>query len=153
MGGSMKKFKFQLETLLKVTTMERDKKQVELAEAAHKVEEEREKLAQYLAEMQKGQQDFDELTQKGKIKVNTVIMYTNFFNYKRLQIEQQQKAILQAENERKQKLKELVDVTNKLKSIEQLKEKRRQEYFQEMMAEEQKILDELGGQLYFRKAK
>ena len=39
---------------------------------------------------------------------------------------------------------------NKLKSIEQLKEKRLQEYMAEMLYEEQKQLDELGGQMYFR---
>ena len=40
---------------------------------------------------------------------------------------------------------------NELKSIEQLKEKRRREYIEEMLAEEQKMLDEIGLNLYMRK--
>ena len=38
-----------------------------------------------------------------------------------------------------------------LKSIEQLKEKRRNEYNAEVLAEEQKMLDEIGLQLSMRK--
>ena len=38
----------------------------------------------------------------------------------------------------------------KLKSIEQLKEKRLQEYKAELLHEEQKMLDEIGSQLYTR---
>ena len=44
----------------------------------------------------------------------------------------------------------VIAVMNKLKSIEQLKEKRLQQYMAEALQEEQKQLDEIGGQLYFR---
>ena len=43
-----------------------------------------------------------------------------------------------------------MDVMSYLKSIEQLKEKRLQEYKEEMLLEEQKMLDELGTQLMMR---
>ena len=39
---------------------------------------------------------------------------------------------------------------NKLKSIEQLKAKRLQQYKEEALLEEQKLLDEIGLQLYMR---
>ena len=45
---------------------------------------------------------------------------------------------------------ELIAVMNKLKSIEQLREKRLQQYMSEALQEEQKQLDEIGGQLFFR---
>ena len=44
-----------------------------------------------------------------------------------------------------------VNVISYLKSIEQLKEKRLQEYQAEALAEEQKMLDEIGLQLTMRK--
>ena len=100
--------------------------------------------------MAKGQKDYDEITAKGGITVGTLMTFNSFFNWKRTQIEQQQQAILKAQSERQARLKELVAVVNKLKSIEQLKEKRLQEYMAEMLYEEQKQLDELGGQMYFR---
>ena len=42
----MKKFKFQLETLLKVTRMNKDKAEVELAKATQNLEEQRQLLKQ-----------------------------------------------------------------------------------------------------------
>ena len=39
---------------------------------------------------------------------------------------------------------------NKLKSIEQLKEKRFRQYQENLLLEEQKLLDEIGLQLYMR---
>ena len=146
----MKKFKFQLETLLKVTRMNKDKAEVELAKATKNLEEQRQLLKQYLEDMAKGQKDYDEITAKGGITVGTLMTFNSFFNWKRTQIEQQQQAILKAQSERQARLKDLVAVVNKLKSIEQLKEKRLQEYMAEMLYEEQKQLDELGGQMYFR---
>ena len=63
----------------------------------------------------------------------------------------QQGILLQMRNERQKKLKELMDVMSYLKSIEQLKEKRLQEYREEAMQEEQKMLDEIGLQLTMRR--
>ena len=52
--------------------------------------------------------------------------------------------------QRFESLKELQEVMSYLKSIEQLKEKRWQEYQAEAMHEEQKMLDEIGLQLAMR---
>jgi flagellar FliJ protein len=82
--------------------------------------------------------------------VGTLMTYNSFFNYKREQIEQQQHYIMECQAERQKRMTELVKIMNKLKSIEQLKEKRFQQYMAEVLFEEQKVLDEIGGQLYFR---
>jgi len=58
--------------------------------------------------------------------------------------------ILQTKNDRQKKLKELMEVMSYLKSIEQLKEKRFQEYKEQALFEEQKMLDEIGLQLAMR---
>ena len=47
----MKKFRFQLETLLKVTRMQKDRAEVAFAEVSRRLEEERQQLRQYLEEM------------------------------------------------------------------------------------------------------
>lgn len=146
----MKKFKFQLETLLKVTRMNKEKAEVELAKATKNLEDQRARLTVLLQEMAKGHKDYEELTSKGSITIGTLTTFNSFFNWKRIQIEEQQQNIMKAQAERQARMKELVAVMNKLKSIEQLKEKRLQEYMAEMLYEEQKQLDELGGQMYFR---
>ena len=149
----MKKFKFQLETLLKVTRRKKDDAEMKFAEVSRRLEEHRAHLQDLLRELQEGQAEYAERTSAGKtINVDVIVTYNNFFNWKREQIEQQQQLILRTMQERQQKLKILTDLMTYLKSIEQLKEKRLREYNEAALAEEQKFLDELGLQLTMRKA-
>ena len=147
----MKKFRFQLETLLKVTRMQKDRAEVAFAEVSRRLEEERQQLRQYLEEMQQGHKDYEDIIAARCMTVGTLMTYNSFFDWKRRQIEAQQDQIVQTRAEQQKKLRELMEVMNELKSIEQLKEKRRREYIEEMLAEEQKMLDEIGLNLYMRK--
>ena len=148
----MKKFKFQLETLLKVTKRKKDDAEMQFAESSRILEECRAKLQVLLRELSEGQAEFAEKTSEGKtVTVSVIMMYNQFFNWKRRQIEQQQQVILKATQDKQQKLKILMQLMTYLKSIEQLKEKRRNEYNAELLFEEQKMLDEIGLQLSMRK--
>jgi flagellar FliJ protein len=62
----------------------------------------------------------------------------------------QQGILLQMKAEKQKKLQALMEVMSYLKSIEQLKERRWQEYQAEALQEEQKMLDEIGLQLTMR---
>ena len=149
----MKKFKFQLETLLKVTRRKKDDAEMKFAEVSRRLEQHRARLQDLLRELQEGQAEYADKTSAGKrINVDVIVTYNNFFNWKREQIEQQQQLILRTMQERQQKLKILTDLMTYLKSIEQLKEKRLREYNEAALAEEQKFLDELGLQLTMRNA-
>lgn len=148
----MKKFKFQLETLLKVTRMKKEDAEVAFAEASRKLEEAREGMNTLLAEMQQGQHDYEALSKEGtRVTIGKLMAFNSFFAWKREQIEMQQNILLQLRGEKQKKLKALMDIMSYLKSIEQLKEKRLQEYQAEALAEEQKMLDEIGLQLTMRK--
>lgn len=148
----MKKFKFQLETLLKVTRMKKEDAEVAFAESSRKLEEAREGMNTLLAEMQQGQHDYEALSKEGtRVTIGKLMAFNSFFAWKREQIEMQQNILLQLRGEKQKKLKALMDVMSYLKSIEQLKEKRLQEYQAEALAEEQKMLDEIGLQLTMRK--
>ncbi len=148
----MKKFKFQLETLLKVTRMKKEDAEVAFVEASRKLEEAREGMNTLLAEMQQGQHDYEALSKEGtRVTIGKLMAFNSFFAWKREQIEMQQNILLQLRGEKQKKLKALMDVMSYLKSIEQLKEKRLQEYQAEALAEEQKMLDEIGLQLTMRK--
>ena len=147
----MKKFKFQLETLLKVTRMKKDEAEVKFAEVSRRLENQRSQLHILLDEMQKGQRDYESISKEGKrVTVGRLMAFNSFFAWKRGQIEQQQQLILETKGERQQRLKELMEVMSYLKSIEQLKEKRLQEYKEQALFEEQKMLDEIGLQLAMR---
>ncbi len=147
----MKKFRFKLETLLKVTRMNKEKAQVALAAATQELEEARAQLQQYLQDMTRGHRDYDELTGAGKtISLGRLMTFNSFFNWKREQIEAQQRVIMEKQSVRQQRMRELVEIMHQLKSIEQLREKQLRQYMDELLQEEQKQLDEIGGQLYFR---
>ncbi len=149
----MKKFRFQLETLLKVTRMKKEDAEVRFAEISRKLEDERQVLARLLHEMQQAQRDYEEISREGRrISIGQLMSFNSFFAWKRQQIEDQQAAIMRTRQERQQRLKELMEVMSYLKSIEQLKEKRWKEYQAEALFEEQKMLDEIGLQLYMRQA-
>ena len=148
---AMKKFKFQLETLLRVTRRKKDDAERDFAAAARKVEEAREGLNTLMEEMQKGQRDYDALAQEGvRVTVGRLMAFNSFFAWKREQIEMQQGILLQMKAEKQKKLQALMEVMSYLKSIEQLKERRWQEYQAEALQEEQKMLDEIGLQLTMR---
>ena len=147
----MKKFKFQLETLLKVTKRKKDDAEMKFAEASRYLEECRAQLQVLMRELQECQEEFAALTSEGKkITIGKIMIYNRFFNWKREQIEKQQQLILKATQDKQEKLKILMKIMTYLKSIEQLKEKRLNEYNAEMLFEEQKTLDEIGLQLHIR---
>ena len=147
----MKKFKFQLETLLKVTQRKKDDAELKFAEVSRRLEDEKKNLQVFLKEMKRGQMEYAEITGEGKkVTIGVIMTYNAFFNWKRQQIEKQQQLILKITEERQQKLKKLMELMTYLKSIEQLKEKRLREYNEELLFEEQKMLDEIGLQLYVR---
>ncbi|MCI6101134.1 MAG: flagellar export protein FliJ [Selenomonas sp.] len=150
----MKKFKFQLETLLRVTRSKKEDAEVAFANASRALEDKRAHMQLLLEEMQRGQREFESITQEGKrVTVGRLMDFHSFFQWKREQIEMQQQLILQAKAERQKRLKELMEVMSYLKSIEQLREKRLQEYKDAALHEEQKMLDEIGLQLYMRNGK
>ena len=149
----MKKFKFQLETLLKVTKMEKEKAEVELAKISKLLTEQQEYMEKLRLEMQQGQKDYERLTEGARITVGTLMTYNSFFAWKREQLQLQDEAILQSKAQKSKRLQELLAVRNKLESIEQLREKRFNEFRQEQLFEEQKQLDEIGLQIYTRRAR
>lgn len=135
-----------------MTKMKKEEAEVALGKASRKLEEARMGLETLLAEMQKGQQDYDALSQEGtRVTIGRLMSFNSFFAWKREQIEMQQNILLQVRGEKQQKLKELMEVLSYLKSIEQLREKRLQEYKEDVLKEEQKMLDEIGLQLTTRR--
>ena len=147
----MKKFRFQLETLLKVTRMKKEEAEVAFAKAVRALEEERAYQRQLLEDMAQGQRDYEKISKEGThIKIGRLMSFNQFFGWKRQQIEDQQQVILRANAVRQKALKVLMEQMSALKSIEKLREKRLAEYKAEALREEQKMLDEIGLQLTMR---
>lgn len=147
--AGLKKFKFQLAALLKVTKMKKEQAEIAFAEAVQNLEIQRKALADFEAELKQGMEDYYYL-QNDKITVDRLMSYGTYFDRMRKQIASQEEVIVVAEERRTACLELLKATMNKLKSIEQLKEKRFAEFKSQQLFEEQKELDEIGLQLYTR---
>lgn len=148
----MKKFKFSLAAVLKISKMEKEQAEIEFAKAAHQLIQQKEKLSAYHMEVERGMHDYYQLS-KEKITVDTLTSYSGYFETMRERIKKQQQVILNAEQFRTEKLDVLQVAMRKLKSIEQLREKKLEKFKAEQLAVEQKELDEIGLQIYMRTAR
>lgn len=146
----MKKFKFQLEAVLKVTKLKKERAEIAFAEAMDFLYKQEALLKQYQDELDKSYDDYNEIAMRGSINAGLLIMYSNYFEHMKSSIIRQEQTVIQAEQTKQEKLKALQYEMSRLESIEKLKEKRWQEYWAEAMAEEQKNLDEIGLQIYVR---
>ena len=95
-------------------------------------------LAQFRAEQSKRQ------------TIDTLKNYYFYFDKLNVSITVQQEQVEAADQQRCQCLTELAAATTKLKLVEKLKEKRLAEYKAEMLQQDQKLLDELGMQVFMR---
>ena len=145
----MKKFKFQLATLLKVSEHKKDQAQIIFAEADTKLLVEEEKMEQVLAAYEQCLQDYYEVTKKS-IGIDELKTYAVYFEKLQNDIKNQQEQVRIAVEDKNCCLNKLEEEISKLKTIEQLKEKKIEEYKTDLLQTEQKELDEIGLQIFKR---
>ncbi len=145
----MKKFKFRLAAVLKVAQIKKEQAEIAFAKATNLLMQEQETLKSFELELAEGLKSYSEIENK-KITIDLLTSYNTYFFRLRMQIENQQHVILEAEKARLECLETFKIALNKLKSIEQLKAKRFEEFKNEQLIEEQKELDEIGLQIHTR---
>ena len=80
----MKKFRFQLETLLRVTRSKKEDAEVAFAKASRDLEDRRAHMQILLDEMQRGQRDYEAISKEGKrVTVGRLMDFHSFFAWKR----------------------------------------------------------------------
>ncbi|WP_196594651.1 flagellar export protein FliJ [Pectinatus sottacetonis] len=147
----MKKFVFQLETFLKISKIEREKAEIAMAMAVKNFQKQNEIHLSLQKELANSLMEYEQILLKNKVNVNLLQIYGDFFSWKRYQIDLQKTAIKKAEKQQKECLVNLLKHEKQVKSLEQIRQKRFDEYKYEMLAEEQKQIDEIGLQIHMRK--
>lgn len=145
----MKKFKFQLAALLKVTKMKKEQAEIEFAESSQRLLKEQRVLKKIEEEEQENIRAYYKIAQNS-VKINDLVFYSSYFEHVKKRKSQQALAIVEAETYNQQCLQVLRKAMSKLKTIEQLREKRLDQFKQSMLDEEQKELDEIGLKIYTR---
>lgn len=148
----MKKFRFRLATVLKVSQIKKEQAEIDFAEATNFLLQQMQSLVEYENELSQGMQNYYNM-QNQSVTIDKLTSYGSYFDRMRNQIQRQQQAIVDAEKNKREKLEILQVAMSKLKTIEQLLDKRFEEYQKEQIFEEQKELDEIGLQIYTRMAR
>lgn len=145
----MRKFQFRLQTLLKLREIQEKQAQVTLAEATNRFLEEKRTQKELENRRDKSFQLF-RVEQKQNSTVDTLKMFHNYFDKIKEDINKQHQAVAAAEQCRLECLQKLEKAMKSRQLVEKFHEKRLSEYNLEVLQEEQKLLDELGIQIYSR---
>lgn len=139
-------------TVLKVSQIKKEQAEIDFAEATNFLLQQMQSLVEYENELSQGMQNYYNMENQS-VTIDKLTSYGSYFDRMRNQIQRQQQAIVDAEENKREKLEILQVAMSKLKTIEQLRDKRFEEYQKEQIFEEQKELDEIGLQIYTRMAR
>lgn len=145
----MKKFRFRLETLLKFRKMEEEQAQIKMAEANTRLYKEQELLSQ-LQHKLLFSLDLLNQEQTGSPTIETLKTFSYYIDKIKSDIVSQHQQVANAEIYRQECLTALEAAIKQRKLVDNLREKRLEQYNAELLQEEQKILDELGTQAFMR---
>ena len=142
----MAKYKFRLQTLLKIRESFRDEKRTELAKAYEAEAILKQQIEEIENEQQVLKQQTRQAAEPGKINVDTLLgthRYELLLGAQRKVIEQRDEQI-QTEIERRRRL--LVDADQQVRILEKLREKQELRHEKEQQRLEIKQMDEVAGQ-------
>lgn len=145
----MKKFKFSLAAVFKVTKIRKEQAEAKFGEAVQYLAEQRRIMDELINNYEKSLDDYRE-RQSRKLTVYILIEYSNYLEQLKQRMQQQQQVIAEAEQVKDERLAVLRAAMNKLKAIQKLYDKRWADFMAAELTEEQKQIDEIGLQLYGR---
>lgn len=139
----MKRFEFSLETLLKLREREEEQSQMKLAEAIAAFK----KVEISLQELQNRYEK--SLIEQGQIIGRNILVHElmNYVVYQeklQIQIEQTKQKLLEAQLAQENERINYLNAAKRRKIVEKLKARKLQQYWQNLLKEEQDLMDELG---------
>jgi len=137
----MARFKFRLQSVLKLKTQMEENKKNELGKAIQKLEEEKKKLRILESQMDKLVKEFNESAKK--TTVTKLIEYNGFLSVLNKRIKAQKENVNYSAQIVDKIREELLEAVKERKILEKLREKKLQEFFIETKKNEQKINDEI----------
>lgn len=146
----MKRFAFRLEKLLRLALSREQAAEAELAEARRREEEERRRLTLVEAHLVRTMARTREL-ERHPANVTEIKKHRDYLKKLGADRERGRAAVAAAAAITAEKMRALLEIRTERKSLENLKAKRQADYTRQALAEEQKVLDEVGGQGAARK--
>jgi len=145
----MKPFRFRLEALLEFRKMQKEQSQIAFVQAINQLRIEKEVLIELEGKLAESVA-LRNTRQQQSLTIEIVKSFRYYFDKISGDIVKQNQCILKADEYRKECLLSLAEAEKKYKIVEKFREKKLQHYQIEAMNEEQKLLDEIGLQIYTR---
>jgi len=145
----MKPFQFRLETLLTFRKMQKEQLQLVFLKASHQLRLEQEALAELEGKLTENMTLFHSYQQES-LSIEKLKFFRYYFDKINIDISKQNECVMQAEEYCQRCLQELTEAEKNYKIVEKFREKKLQNYQFEVLSEEQKLLDEIGLQIYTR---
>jgi len=145
----MKPFRFRLETLLDFRRLQKEQAQLAFMQATNQLQAEKERLKQ-LEGMLAESMELLNVRRQQPLPVEVFKSYQYYFDKIGEDIHKQNQCVMQATNNYQACLSKLAEAEKEHKIVEKFREKKLQNYQLEVMNEEQKVLDEIGLQIYTR---
>jgi len=148
----MKKFKFRLDTLIKVRQMKKEQAEIDFAAATTKYLCEKRKFEDLETRLKDGMDSFDILRNE-LICIERVKTHHYYLTKIKNELSIQKECVHSAEQKQTESLKVLDAAMKNLKIIEELRTKRFEQFKLEALRDEQQYLDDLGIQVYARQVR
>jgi len=145
----MKPFHFRLEVLLEFRKMQKEQSQIAFVQATNQLTSEKELMTKLEAQLTDSIASRD-MRQQQFLTIEVFKSFRYYFDKISGDIATQSQRIIQADEHRRQCLQALAKAEKDYKIVEKFREKKMQKYQMEAMNEEQKLLDEIGLQIYTR---
>lgn len=145
----MKGFNFKLENILKVKTLREDLAKAELANLQTQYKNEENNLYNMQNCYLNYQNQLIE-KQQGQITIQEISLYKSYFNKAANEISKQQVLLIDLEGQVNKQREKLVDSIKERKILENLRQKKYQEYRKIVLGKEQNFLDEIATNNFIR---
>ncbi|WP_378957104.1 flagellar export protein FliJ [Pelosinus sp. sgz500959] len=145
----MKPFRFRLETLLEFRKTQKEQAQIDFLQSTNQLRIEKDLLVQLESQL------IDRITlfhnrQQETLSIEIFKSFRHYFDKISEDVNVQKQRIVKAEEHRQECLRSLAEAEKNYKIVDKFREKKFQHYQIEAMNEEQKLLDEIGLQIYTR---
>lgn len=145
----MQRFQFKLQRLLDFRKIREDQAQAEFVRATRVFLHEKELLHQLRARLDNSLDGLKREQEKAN-SLLTLKLYQDYIDTTREGIKKQAAVVAAAAERRQRCLRLLEEASRKRKAVDSLRDKKLQQYQEEVLQEEQAYLDELSGQRHLR---
>lgn len=145
----MKPFRFRLETLLDFRKMQKEQSQIAFLQATDQLRIDKELLTELEGRLAESGEGFNARRQQ-PLPIEVFKSFRYYFDKISKEIDKQNQCVIQSIKKRQDCLAKLTEAERKHKIVEKFREKKLEHYQIEALSEEQKLLDEIGLQIYIR---